>query len=54
MCKRLICSIPFVLVLSLVGSASAAVLYSDTFDRPDSSSVGTNDNALGGVVSAPW
>jgi len=54
MFKRLVYSIPFVLMLSLVGSASAAVLYSDTFDRPDSPAVGTNDNALGGVVSAPW
>ncbi len=54
MCKRLVYSISFVLVLGLVGSASAAVLYSDTFDRPDSFTVGTNDNALGGVISAPW
>ncbi len=54
MFKRLVCSILLVLMLSLVGSASAAVLYSDTFDRPDSPAVGTNDNALGGVVSAPW
>ena len=54
MCRRLICLVSFVLVLGLVGSASAAVLYSDSFDRPDSYTVGTNDNALGGIVSAPW
>jgi hypothetical protein len=54
MYKRLVHSIPFVLVLSLVGSASAAVLYSDTFDRPDSDTLGTNDNALGGIIIAPW
>jgi len=54
MCKRLFYAISFVSMLGLVGSASAAVLYSDTFNRPDSSAVGTNDNALGGVVSAPW
>jgi hypothetical protein len=54
MCKRLVYSISFVLVLGLVGSASAAVLYSDTFNRPDSDTVGTNDNALGGIISAPW
>ncbi len=54
MCKRLVHAIPFVLMLSLVGSASAAVLYSDTFNRPDSPTLGTNDNALGGIISAPW
>jgi hypothetical protein len=52
--KKLACSILLVLVLGLVGNASAAVLYSDSFDRPDSSSLGTNDNALGGIVTAPW
>ncbi|UCF16892.1 MAG: discoidin domain-containing protein, partial [Phycisphaerales bacterium] len=54
MCKRLVYSIAVVLMLSLIGSASAAVLYSDTFDRPDSNTLGTNDNALGGIISAPW
>ena len=54
MCKRLVYSISSVLVLGLVGSASAGVLYSDTFNRPDSDTVGTNDNALGGIISAPW
>jgi len=54
MFKKLIYVISFVLVLGLVGSASAAVVYSDSFDRPDSPTVGTNDNALGGIISAPW
>ena len=54
MCRRLICLVSFVSVLGLVGSASAAVLYSDSFDRADSPTVGTNDNALGGVISASW
>ncbi|MCH8194234.1 MAG: hypothetical protein IIA65_09500, partial [Planctomycetes bacterium] len=52
--KKLICLASFVLILGLVGSASAAALYSDSFDRPDSDTLGTNDNALGGIVSAPW
>ena len=43
-----------VLVLGLAGTASAAVIYSDSFDRPDSSDLGTNDNALGGIITAPW
>jgi len=42
------------LVLGLVGSTPAAILYSDSFDRADSFILGTNDNALGGIVSAPW
>jgi hypothetical protein len=54
MSKRFVCSILFVLVLGLAGSASAAVLYSDSFDRPDGNTLGTNDNALGGIVTAPW
>ena len=54
MCTRLVHSIAFVLMLGLVGNASAAVLYSDTFDKPDSITLGTNDNALGGIISAPW
>ena len=52
--KKLICLASFVLVLGLVGSASAAVLYSDSFDRPNSNTLGTNDNALGGIILAPW
>jgi len=54
MCRKLSCLAFLVLVLALAGSASAAVLYSDTFDRPDSNTLGTNDNALGGIISAPW
>ena len=54
MCKRFVCSVLFVLVLGLAGSAWGAVLYSDSFDRPDSDALGTNDNALGGIVTAPW
>ena len=54
MCKRLVYSIPFVLMLSIVGNASAAVLYSDSFNRPDSDTLGTNDNGLGGIIFAPW
>ena len=54
MCKRFVYSLFFVLMLSLVGSASAGVLYSDTFNRPDNSTVGTNDNGLGGIISVPW
>ncbi|MCH7920723.1 MAG: hypothetical protein IIC50_22445, partial [Planctomycetes bacterium] len=52
--KKLISLASFVLILGLVGSASAAALYSDSFDRPDSDTLGTNDNALGGTISAPW
>ena len=52
--KKLIFLASFVLSLGLVGSASAAALYSDSFDRPDSNTLGTNDNALGGTISAPW
>ncbi|UCE49450.1 MAG: LamG domain-containing protein [Phycisphaerales bacterium] len=54
MFRRSIYSIFFVLTLGLLGSASAAVLYSDTFDRADGNTVGTNDNGLGGIISAPW
>lgn len=54
MCNRLICSVLFLLILSLVGNASAAVLYSDTFNRVDSDAIGTNDNGLGGIIFAPW
>jgi len=54
MCKRLIYLAFFALVLALVGSASAGVLYSDTFNRPDSDTLGTNDNAMGGIISASW
>ncbi|HEC02885.1 MAG TPA: discoidin domain-containing protein, partial [Phycisphaerales bacterium] len=54
MCKRLVCSISFVLVLGLVGNAWAGVLYSDSFDRPNSNTLGSNDNALGGIIVAPW
>jgi len=43
-----------VLVLGLAGPVSAAVIYSDSFDRPDSSDLGTNDNALGGIITALW
>ena len=34
--KKLISLASFVLILGLVGSASAAALYSESFDRPDS------------------
>ena len=54
MCKRFVCSVLIVLVAGLAGSASAAVLYSDSFDRPNNNALGTNDNALGGIISAPW
>lgn len=54
MCRKLIYAISVVLVLGMVDIASASVLYSDTFNRADSDNVGTNDNALGGIISAPW
>ena len=54
MCKRFVFSISFVLLLYLVGSASAGVLYSDTFNRPDSPTIGNNDNGMGGFITVPW
>jgi hypothetical protein len=38
----------------LAGAAQAGIIYSDTFNRPDSNDLGTNNNGLGGTISAPW
>jgi len=42
-------------ILATVGGpASATVLFSDSFDRADSDTVGANDNALGGTIVQTW
>ncbi len=39
---------------SCAGTTTAGVITSDSFDRPNSPTLGSTDNALGGTVTAPW
>ena len=42
------------LILGTTAATYAATIFSDSFDRTDSNTVGTNDNALGGTISQTW
>ena len=41
-------------LVGLAATAPAAVIFSDSFDRANSNTVGTNDNALGGTITQTW
>ena len=41
-------------LVGLAATAPAAVIFSDSFNRADNNTVGTNDNALGGTISQTW